>query len=242
MLTAESTYSLVLISEWVWVLIRSEQQWKEQKPFSFRLLSFVVCSQVLAVAVSNEAASASSNLAYGQDLSWFGFHPWGMPWGGHGRWPLVPPPQPSAPARPWPCPWGTLPPMPSINWPVHPWPWAPPPKPAAALHPDSNTKAWSCFPLINFCPLVFDGISCFQSTLNILLDRFRLGSEYKNKDVMKQLGNKSSCYIFNWLIIVFIFLSLVLSSFCYICIHTHPFHHSMPETIIPDNKTRQLCC
>lgn len=133
--------------------------------------------------------------------------------------------KPSAPGRPWPCPWGTLPPMPSINWPVHPWPWAPPPKPAAALHPDSNTKPWSCFPLINFCPLVFDSISCFQSTLNILLDRFRLGSEYKNKDVMKQLGTKSSCYIFNWLIIVYIFLSLALSSFCYICsIHTHtPF-------------------
>lgn len=107
------------------------------------ILFVVVCcfSPVPAEAGTNEAASASSTLAYGQDLSWFGFHPWGMPWGGHGQWPLVPPPQPSAPARRWPCPWGTLPPMPSINWPVHPWPWALPPKPAAALHPDSNTKA-----------------------------------------------------------------------------------------------------
>lgn len=191
------------------------------------ILSVVVCcfSQVLAVAGSNEAASASSNLAYGQDLSWFGFHPWGMPWGGHGRWPLVPPPQPSAPARPWPCPSGTLPPMPSINWPVHPWPWAPPPKPAVALHPDSNTKAWSFFPLINFCPLVFDNISCFQSTLNVLLDRFRLGSEYKNKDVMKQLGNKSSCLHFQLINNCFHFPFFgTFFLLLYMCIHTHtPF-------------------
>ena len=133
--SSRSAYFYQLVSDQVLnIIISISRQPAMKGAKAIIILALVGCCfrQVLANAGEPAAASNLANY-YGRDLSWFGF--WHVP-----HWPLMPPPQS---ARPWPCPWRALPPMPSsFKWP-HPHPfWALPPKPGAAVqHPYSNTKA-----------------------------------------------------------------------------------------------------